>query len=281
MTLVAVTQQNSNDDVERNLATVRRNVERAKKRGAELVVLPECFSFLGRDKDYFGIAEPLPENGPDARGGGEIFKVCTSLVREFDVDIIFGGFWEKRPDDKVCNTSLFLKRDGTIGGVYRKIHLFDVELADGTVLKESNTVEPGNELCAVDTEAGRVGMSICYDVRFPELYRGLVDLGAELLTVPAAFTLTTGKDHWEVLLRARAIESQAFVLAAAQVGHHKLKDGSGNRRSWGHAMIIDPWGTVLAQVGDGEGVAVADVDLERLRAIRRELPSLKHRVLKQ
>lgn len=272
MTLVAVTQMTSNDDIDKNLDAVERNVEAAVARGAELVLVPECFAFMGRESDYFAISEVLP---PVGERGGPIYARCESMAREHQVEIIFGGFWE-RGEDRVRNASLQIRADGSLGAVYRKIHLFDVDLADGTKLCESAMVEAGSETVLAQSAAGPLGMSICYDIRFSGLYRELVDQGAKILTVPAAFTLTTGKDHWEVLLRARAIEQQSYVLASAQVGTHVFMDGSGTRQSWGHAMIIDPWGTVLAQCGAGEGVAIADVDMAEVERVRRQLPSLRH-----
>jgi predicted amidohydrolase len=189
---------------------------------------------------------------------------------------VYGGFWEKAADsDKVRNACVYMRADGTIANVYRKIHLFDVDLPDGTKLLESETVEPGEEIVVADTPFGTLGLSVCYDLRFPELYRKLVDAGAIALAVPAAFTLTTGKDHWHVLLRARAIEQQCYVLAAAQAGHHY-----GRRRSYGHALIADPWGTVLAECGEGEGVAVAEIDPSYVQSVRGSLPSLAHRKLR-
>ncbi len=278
MTRVAVTQQNSNDEVEKNLDTTERLVREAADRGAELVVVPECFAFMGHEKDYFAISEKLPGHGIAEEEAGPIFRRCQHIAREAGVEVIFGGFWE-RGEDRVKNASICLRADGALAAAYRKIHLFDVDLADGTKLCESAMVQRGEEVVVVETVAGPLGMTICYDMRFPELYRQLVDKGAKLLTMPAAFTLMTGKDHWEVLLRARAIESQSYVLAAAQVGRHVFADGSGNRQSWGHGMIIDPWGTVLAQCGAGEGVAVAVVDLDYLSDVRARLPALRHRVL--
>ncbi|MFK7998433.1 MAG: carbon-nitrogen hydrolase family protein [Polyangiales bacterium] len=273
MTLVAVTQMTSNDDVSTNLDVVEGNVAKAVARGAELVLVPECFAFMGREEDYFGISEVLPRDGET---GGPIYSRCAAMARAHQVEIIFGGFWE-RGDERVRNASVQIRADGSLGEVYRKIHLFDVDLADGTKLCESAMVEAGTETVLAQTPAGPVGMSICYDLRFSGLYRELVDQAAKILTVPAAFTLMTGKDHWEVLLRARAIEQQSYVLASAQVGSHVFVDGSGTRQSWGHAMIIDPWGTVLAQCGAGEGVAVADIDLAEVDRVRRQLPSLRHR----
>ena len=158
--------------------------------------------------------------------------------------------------------------------MYRKIHLFDVDLADGTTLRESAGVEAGTEVVVTDTAFGKLGLTVCYDVRFPELYRAIVDKGAIAITVPAAFTLTTGKDHWHVLLRARAIESQCYVIAAAQIGKH-----FGTRVSYGHALICDPWGTIVAECSDGPGYAIAGIDHATIERIRAALPSLRHRKL--
>ena len=242
-TRVGVVQITSRDDVDANLEAVERTVIQASEQGAELILVPECFAFLG------------PEQG--------------SLGR----DVVYGGFWEKGPTaDHVFNTCLHLGPDGGVRAAYRKVHLFDVDLADGTRVMESDTIAPGSELVVTDAPFGKLGLSICYDLRFPELYRQLVDQGAVALAVPAAFTLTTGKDHWHVLLRARAIEQQCYVLAAAQTGTH-----FGRRASYGHAMIVDPWGTILAQCGEGEGAAVATVQPDVDAQIRAQLPRMRHR----
>jgi deaminated glutathione amidase len=272
-TRVAVVQLTSNDELERNLDAVERTVKGAASDGAKLVVVPECFAFLGPERGKLALAEELP-------GGGPILHRMSQLALATNVELVLGGFWERGPDaDHVFNSCVHLRADGSVAAVYRKIHLFDVDLADGTTLRESDTVTPGDELVVTDTCFGRLGLSVCYDLRFPELYRGLVDRGAIALTVPAAFTLHTGKDHWEVLLRARAIEQQSYVLAAAQTGHHRQADGSGRRMSWGHAMIVDPWGAVLAQCGEGEGWCVASVDPSYVAKVRASLPSLTHRRL--
>lgn len=265
---VGVVQISSGPEVEPNLEATERVVRGAAADGAELVVVPECFAYLGPEAGQREVAEALPEGGP-------ILERCRRLAREAGVALVLGGFWERTADtSKVSNACIHLRADGSVAAIYRKIHLFDVDLPDGTVLSESDTVAPGTEPVVTETRFGRLGLSVCYDVRFPELYRRLVDQGAVALAVPAAFTLTTGKEHWHVLLRARAIEQQCYVLAAAQTGHHY-----GSRVSYGHALVADPWGTVLAQCGEGEGWAVATVDPTKVQKVRASLPSLRHRVL--
>jgi predicted amidohydrolase len=265
---VAVVQMTSRAEVDANLAVAERLVRLAAGDGARLVVLPECFAYLGPEEGKLDIAEPLPAGGP-------ILERCTELASSLGVELVLGGFWEKGDDPgRVKNACVHLGSDGAIVSIYRKIHLFDVDLPDGTRLLESETVEPGEEPVVTDSCVGRLGLSVCYDLRFPELYRRLVDAGAVVITVPAAFTLTTGKDHWHVLLRARAIESQCYVLAAAQTGHHY-----GRRVSYGHALVADPWGVVLAECGEGEGVAMASVEASVVERVRASLPSLQHRRL--
>jgi predicted amidohydrolase len=268
-TLVAVVQLNSTPELEANMASAERQIRRAAGAGAQLVVLPEAFAYLGPEAGMRAIAEPLPAGGP-------LLARCQGWARELGVELILGGFWESRQsDERVHNASVHLARDGAVKAVYRKIHLFDVELADGTTLRESDKVAPGEEVVTSAAPFGTLGMSICYDVRFPELYRKLVERGAIAITVPAAFTLHTGKDHWHVLLQARAIECQSYVLAAAQAGRCY-----GSRTSYGHALIADPWGCVIAQCGgEGEGFAIASIDTELVSRVRKQLPSLTHRRL--
>jgi predicted amidohydrolase len=270
ITQVAVVQMTSTPEVAPNLEAAGRLVARAAEQGAKLVVLPEGFAYLGPDGGQRAVAERLDGNGP-------ILSRCREWAQKSNVELVLGGFWEKGDSaNKVKNACVHLDAKGEVRAIYRKIHMFDVDLPDGTVLRESDTVEPGKEIVATDTSFGKLGLSVCYDLRFPELYRGLVDRGAIALAIPAAFTLTTGKDHWHVLLRARAIEAQSYVLAAAQTGHHY-----GKRNSYGHALICDPWGTIVAECADGEGVAVAWIEPERVDKARAALPSLKHRVLGQ
>ncbi len=266
--LAGVVQMTSTADVEANLSTVRALVSEAAARGAELVVVPECFAYLGPEAGKLEVAESLEEGGP-------ILDACRSIAKDLGIDVVYGGFWEKsNVAGKVHNACVYLRADGSIAARYRKIHLFDVDLPDGTKLLESETVEPGEEVVVAEAAFGTLGLSVCYDLRFPELYRRLVDKGAIALAVPSAFTLTTGKDHWHVLLRARAIEQQCYVLAAAQTGQHY-----GKRRSYGHALIADPWGAVIAQCGEGKGVAVAPIEPGRVEQVRRSVPSLAHRRL--
>jgi predicted amidohydrolase len=259
----AVVQMTSTTDVERNLSTAEGLVTRAAERGARLVTLPENFAFLRSEGQPVPDAQPL--DGPWVRR-------MADLARRHALTLLLGSIPEKiEGDSRVQNTSVLLGPDGTTLAAYRKLHLFDIDLPGMEHLKESRSVVAGSEVVVADTPAGRLGLSICYDLRFPELYRSLAQRGARVLCVPSAFTERTGKAHWEVLLRARAIENLAYVVAPAQVGHH-----GGGRASHGQAMIVDPWGTVLAQVPDGEGVALADLDFARLERLRRELPALSH-----
>jgi deaminated glutathione amidase len=270
-TLVAAIQMTSGADVTTNLARAGELVRKAVERGARLVVLPENVALMGAEDAKLTHAEHFEPLKPPT---GPIGKFASELSRELGVCVIWGGVPETAESNRVYNTSACYDVYGNLSARYRKIHLFDVALPDGTTHTESRSVAPGDECIAVDTPAGRVGMSICYDIRFPELYRRLVTLGARVITVPAAFTVRTGRDHWHVLLRARAIESQCYVIAAAQWGSH-----GGGRTTYGHALIVDPWGTILSECHDGEGFALAEVLPSRIDAIRTSLPSLAHRRL--
>ena len=262
-TIAAAIQMTSTASVEKNLAAAEALVERAAARGATFVGLPENFAFLRSE------GEPVPE--PQALDGPWVSRMA-GLARRLKITLLLGSLPEHVPGDrKIRNTSVLLGPDGSTLAVYRKMHLFDIDLPGMEHLKESRSVRPGEQAVVARAPFGEVGLTICYDLRFPELYRALVRAGARVLAVPSAFTERTGKDHWEVLLRARAIENLAYVVAAAQVGHH----GRG-RASHGHAMIVDPWGAVLAQVPDGEGVALAELDFARQDRLRRELPALDH-----
>ena len=261
--LAAAVQMTSTADAERNLATAERLVEEAASRGASFVALPENFAFLRAEGEP--VAEPQPLDGP------WVSRMAV-LARRRQITLLLGSVPEAIPGQtRVHNTSVLLGPGGETLAAYRKIHLFDIDLPGLDHLKESRSVAPGTAPVVAEAPFGPVGLSICYDLRFPELYRELTRQGARILAVPSAFTDRTGKAHWEVLLRARAVENLAFVVAPAQVGTH----GRG-RSSHGHAMIVEPWGTVLAQVAEGEGVAVAELDFERQDRLRRELPALTH-----
>ena len=264
--LVAAAQMTSGADRAANLTVALRLVDAAADRGARLVALPENFGFMGKEEDRIAGAEAVD---------GPTIAALRERARARCVFVLAGSIAEKvAAPGKTANTSVLVADDGSIAAVYRKIHLFDVDIPDGARYAESQTVEPGATTVVAPTALGRLGLSVCYDLRFPELYRRLSAEGADLLTVPAAFTLYTGKDHWEVLLRARAIENLAYVLAPAQWGRH-----SASRLTYGHAMVVDPWGTVLARCADGEGLAVAEVSRARLEHVRREIPALGHRRL--
>ena len=264
--LVGAVQMTSTDDRARNLATAVRLVNEAADLGARLVGLPENFAFMGREEDRLAGAETL--EGPS-------LSALRQVARARKIFVLAGSIAEKVDDPrKTANTSVLVGDDGAIVASYRKIHLFDVNIPDGARYAESEVVVPGREPVVAATPLGRIGLSVCYDLRFPELYRRLSELGAELIAIPSAFTLFTGKDHWEVLVRARAIENLAYVMAPAQVGRH-----SPTRVTFGNAMIVDPWGVVLARCPDGEGVCVAAFRRARLEQVRGELPSLEHRRL--
>ncbi len=252
----------SSAEPERNRRTAEALVRRAAAAGARLVVLPEKWPFLHGPRTLEG-AEPL--DGPS-------IAAVRAWAAELGIAVVAGSLLEAvNGDARARNTSVLVRPDGSVAAVYRKIHMFDVDVG-GVAYRESAATAPGDEVVVADALGHRIGMSVCYDLRFPELYRRLADGGAEIIAVPAAFTTVTGRDHWEPLLRARAIENQAFVIAAGQQGRHD--DGT---ETHGRSMVVDPWGIVLAQAPDGEGLAVADLDFARLHEIRAHLPALRHR----
>jgi predicted amidohydrolase len=245
----------------RNLEVAGELVRGAAEAGARLVVLPEKWPYV---------------HGPRSREGAEGLDgpsvgAARRWASELGLAILAGSFMEGAPGGKVFNTSVLVQPDGSVSHVYRKLHMFDVDVG-GVSYRESAATRPGAEIVVGEALGRRVGMSVCYDLRFPELYRRLAIEGAQVIVVPSAFTSATGRDHWEPLLRARAIENQAFVIAANQFGGHD--DGT---VSHGRSMIVDPWGVVLAQAPDGEGVVVADLDFGRLASVRERLPALEHR----
>jgi deaminated glutathione amidase len=259
----AAIQLNSNQEKERNLSIAEPLVREAAADGANLVVLPEKFNVLGSPDDLRAGAEPVP--GPTTEWAGE---VC----RELGVWLVAGSIVERMEgDDKLRNTSALIGPDGGIHAVYRKIHLFDVEVG-GMVYRESDAEAPGDEVVVADVDGVELGMAVCYDLRFPELFRIMAVRGARVVSLPAAFTVPTGRAHWEILVRARAIENQIFVIAAGQIGSHPP-----DHESYGHSMIIDPWGEVLAEAPDEVGFITADLDFDAQRTVREKLPSLAHR----
>jgi predicted amidohydrolase len=261
---VAAVQLNSTAEKAANLAAADHHTRAAARDGAELIVLPEKWTVIGAERELREGAETLD---------GPAISWARDLARELQIDLVAGSIAELRPSrEKLSNTCVHIGPQGEIHATYRKLHMFDVEVA-GKTYRESDIEEPGEEIVLSQTADGvGLGLSICYDLRFPELYRILAVRGARLLTVPAAFTLTTTRDHWRTLLRARAIENQAFVIAANQIGVHP-----GGHESGGRSMIIDPWGVVLAQAADSEGHILADLDLHRQEEIRTQLPALANR----
>lgn len=264
----ALCQMNSRDDVEANRASAGELLEAAAAGGADLAALPEVWTYLGSARRHREVAEPVP--GPTSEWLG-------SVAAEHRMWVLGGSILELGPDRAVFNTSLLFDRTGQLVASYRKIHLFDVQLPGQPPIRESASYAAGDQVVTAETEFGRVGLSICYDVRFPELYRSLVVQGAEIVFVPSAFTYETGKDHWDVLLRARAIEDQVFVIAAAQWGTWGPPEQ--NRRCFGNSLALDPWGRVVARAPDGVGVTIADLDLREVRRVRERLPALRHRRL--
>jgi deaminated glutathione amidase len=258
---VAAVQLESTSDKDRNRATAERLISEAVEGGARLVALPELFGFLGRGRDLREVAEPL--RGP----------TCTwaaDLAGRHDIWLLAGSFVERDGDD-LYNTSCLLAPTGELVASYRKIHLFDVDVP-GAGAHESDLYTAGLDLATANVDGVGLGLSVCYDLRFPELYRILTINGASMLAVPSAFTAETGRHHWELLVRARAVENQAYVIAADQCG--TSADGVARH---GHSLIVDPWGTVLADAGEGEGLAIADVDPEEVTRVRAVLPSLANR----
>jgi predicted amidohydrolase len=263
----AAVQLQSTNDRDRNLAAADRLTRAAAADGAELVVLPERLDLRGSAQDYAAGAETLE--------GGRPLEWATQLARELGIDLVAGSIAERREGhERVANTSIHVGPDGELKAVYRKIHMFDVEVG-GVEYRESEHSEPADEIVLSETSNGtKLGLTICYDLRFPELYRILTLKGARIVTVPANFTRVTGQAHWEVLLRARAIENQVFVIAPGQ-GRGPGPEGD----SYGNSMIVDSWGEILARAGDeGESFVAADLDLARQDEVREKLPSLANRV---
>lgn len=266
--LAAAIQMTSKPDLSKNLVEAEELIDLAVRQGAELVSLPENFAFLGKEIDKVAQAKEIAEKTD---------QFLKKMAQRFQITILGGGFPVPVADNpgKAYNTALLVTPDGQEVAQYQKVHLFDVDVPDGNTYQESSTVMAGTELPAIynSNSLGKLGLSICYDVRFPEFYRQLSKQGADVLFIPAAFTAFTGKDHWQVLLQARAIENTCYVIAPAQTGNHYER-----RYTHGHAMIIDPWGVILADAGSTPGVAVAEINPQRLQQVRQQMPSLQHRV---
>ncbi|MCA8091492.1 carbon-nitrogen hydrolase family protein [Burkholderia anthina] len=262
---VAALQMVSTPDVASNLAEARRLIAKAAGEGAQLVLLPEYFCFMGhRDTDKLPLAEPYRD--------GPIQRFLAEAAQQHGVWVIGGTLPLKAPEpDRVLNTTLVFDPSGHEAARYDKIHLFNFEKGDES-FDEARTIRAGNTVVTFDAPFGRVGLSVCYDLRFPELYRRMGDCA--LIVVPSAFTYTTGRAHWEMLLRARAVENQCYVLAAAQGGKHE-----NGRRTWGHSMLIDPWGEIVAVRDEGASVVAGVIDPQRIADVRQSLPAWRHRVL--
>jgi len=262
---VACIQMCSGDDVDANLVRAGEWLKQAAEQGAELALLPENFAFMSADDTArHDVAEPEAQS--------RVLDYLSRRAREYRLAVIGGSVPLAHPDSgKIRNACPVFSHRGDLLGVYDKIHLFDVDL-ENEQYRESDTIVAGDTPVSVKVKDCDIGLSICYDIRFPELYRYYADGECHILTVPAAFTVPTGMAHWETLLRARAIENQAYVLAAAQWGEHP-----GGRKTWGHSMMIDPWGDVMVKQEEGEGVIVTDLDMAFLRRIREALPALAHR----
>ena len=269
MTFVAAAcQMRSTSNAAENLRQAEALVREAAGRGAKLVATPENTNYLGPHAEKVRLAEKL---------SGPVCVFFSNLAQELRIFLLLGSFNEKSAHKERCfNTSVLFDPSGAIAAVYRKMHLFDVDVPGGVSFRESDTVAPGDAVVVAATPMGTLGLSICYDLRFGELYRELVGRGAEIVLIPSAFTAATGRAHWETLIRARAIESQAFVIAPGQQGAH---DDGGLRESWGHSLLVDPWGRVLAEASDGVGLAIAAIDLEEVAKVRRAIPMSSHRRL--
>ncbi len=264
--LAAAVQMLASSDKAANLDEARRWVRAAASKGARVIALPEVFIWRGHKSDERNSAEPIP--GPTSRE-------LAALARELGIYLLGGSILEEIPgSEKSYNTSLLFGPQGNLLASYRKIHLFDVDLAQGVSVRESDTRAFGKGLVVAETEHCLMGLTICYDVRFPELYRGLASQGAQLFFVPSAFTAYTGKAHWEPLLRARAIENQVYVVAPGQYGK-----STKSFETHGHSMIVDPWGKILGELADGPGIVTGEIDLDYIAKVRTELPALNHRKL--
>ena len=262
--LAAAIQMLATSDKEANLREAEGWIRQAYARGAQLVVLPEVFNWRGRGRDTAAHAEPVP---------GPTTERMSALALECGVHLLAGSILEAAgPDGRAYNTSVLIGPDARIIAKYRKIHLFDVDIEGEAPIRESEFRRPGEDVVVAETPMCPVGLSVCYDLRFPELYRRLTTAGAKVVFVPSVFTVPTGLAHWETLLRARAIENQVYIIAPDQTGHHPA-----SMDAYGHSMIVDPWGKVLAEAGTEPGLVLAEIDLDYLDDVRRKFPALRHR----
>lgn len=267
MARAGLVQMVSSTKVADNLLQVEHYMTQAKDEQVELIVLPENFAFMGlKDTDKWQIAETY--------GDGPIQRKISQLAKKFDLWVVAGTMPIKGSGSKVRASCIVYDDEGLSVARYDKIHLFDVRVSEHESHQESSSVERGNELVVVDSPVGKIGLTVCYDLRFPELYQQLMIRGAQLFTVPSAFTAVTGQAHWEVLLRARAIENLCYVLAPNQSGYHENE-----RQTYGHSMVVEPWGRVLVQKEISSGLVTADIDLQRLHQLRQHFPCIDHHVL--
>ncbi|NNE84674.1 MAG: carbon-nitrogen hydrolase family protein [Alphaproteobacteria bacterium] len=271
---ISAIQMNSGSEKASNLAQAADLVSRSVAAdGPDMVVLPEVFAHIGGSvADRQAAAEALPEPGDD---GGAVYEMLRGLARDNRI-FVHGGSFIERAGDKFFNTSIAFDRGGNELVRYRKVHLFDVTTPDGKSYRESDTFGAGDAVATYRADDLTIGCSICYDLRFAEFYRLLAEAGADVIMVPAAFTLQTGKDHWEVLLRARAIETQTYMVAAAQTGTYR--DGNDQRATWGHSMVVDPWGHIIAQASEDTGFATGAIDRDYIATVRGRIPVRDHRV---
>ncbi|MFB9807213.1 carbon-nitrogen hydrolase family protein [Haladaptatus pallidirubidus] len=261
---IAVCQMDSKNDKQANVETALSLLDKAAETGADMAALPEMFTFMGDKEGYRTAAEEIP---------GSVTEKLSQKASDHSMWVHGGSMFEiAKEDGKVHNTTVVFDPDGEQRAQYRKIHLFDVEIGDEVVTQESARVVPGENIVTFDTGFATAGLAICYDLRFPELFSSLAGEGADVIILPAAFTKHTGKDHWESLLRARAIETQSYVIAPGQIG-----DKPNSVPSYGRSMVVDPWGNVIAKASDSVGVITADLDFEYLDRIQQELPSLEHK----
>lgn len=261
--LLGIIQLDTQNDKDKNLERICSFIDEAAAKGAKIVALPEVMNLIGDNVGSGGGAETIP---------GYSTEILAAKAREHGIYVHCGSLREEIPgDERAYNTTAMLDPEGRVIATYRKLHTFDITLPDGTIANESARIRPGKEIVTVDTELGKLGFSICYDIRFPELYRLLAIQGARLIFAPANFTMPTGKDHWETILRTRAIENGCYIVAPAQIGKKPKFTAFGN------SMVVDPWGTVIARSKEEPGVTIAEIDLDFQDKIRGQLPSLKNR----